>query len=162
MEVFVSLDDQLKQSDHGTNKTVGNHWEPLEAMVTNAFQIFPKNSCQLKRSLQKPIFNCHKILAPRFTNKVHTFYSKKKLPNWFKKADLAKALITHRMKAVHMVELWKTLYVSGPHGTSKKQKNGRDYLSYQKNWRKKCVNLDDMILRQKCVNHPNVMNFVTK
>ena len=44
----------------------------------------------------------------------------------------------------------------------KSGKIGGDYLAAQKNWRKKCVNLDDKILRQKCVNHPNVMNFVTK
>ena len=39
---------------------------------------------------------------------------------------------------------------------------GGDYLSAQKNWRKKCVNLYDKILGQTCVNHPNVMNFVAK
>ena len=44
----------------------------------------------------------------------------------------------------------------------KSGKNGGDYLSAQKNWRKKCINLDDKILRQKCVNHQNVMNFVAK
>ena len=40
----------------------------------------------------------------------------------------------------------------------KSRKNGGDYLSAQKNWRKKCVNLDDKILRQKGINHKNVMN----
>ena len=44
----------------------------------------------------------------------------------------------------------------------KSEKIGGDYLSAQKNWRKKCVNLDDKILRQKCVNHQNFMNFVEK
>ena len=44
----------------------------------------------------------------------------------------------------------------------KSEKIGGDYLSAQKNWRKNCVNLDDKILRQKGVNHQNVMNFVTK
>ena len=44
----------------------------------------------------------------------------------------------------------------------KSKTNGGDYLSSQKSCRKKCRNLDDKILRQKCVNHPNVMNFVTK
>ena len=39
---------------------------------------------------------------------------------------------------------------------------GEDYLAAQKNWRKKCANLDDKILRQKVVNHQNVMNLVTK
>ena len=50
--------------------------------------------------------------------------------------------------------------VSGIH--PKSEKIGGDYLSAQKYWRKKCVNLGDKILQQKCVNHPNVMNFVTK
>ena len=53
MEVFVSLDDQLKQSDHGTNKTVGNHREPSEAMVINAFQILPKNSLSIEKVSSK-------------------------------------------------------------------------------------------------------------
>ena len=44
----------------------------------------------------------------------------------------------------------------------KSGKIGGDYLAAQKNWRKKCVNLDDKILRQKGVNRQNVMNFVSK
>ena len=48
------------------------------------------------------------------------------------------------------------------HTSKKAEKIGRDYLSAQKNWRKKCKNLDDKILRQKCVSHPNVMRCVTK
>ena len=40
----------------------------------------------------------------------------------------------------------------------KSEKIGGVYLSAQKNWRKKCVNLDDKILRQKGINHKNVMN----
>ena len=35
----------------------------------------------------------------------------------------------------------------------KNEKIGGDYLSAQKNWRKKCVNLDDKILRQKGIIH---------
>ena len=45
-----------------------------------------------------------------------------------------------------------SLSLSTPSHTSKKRKN----------WRKKCVNLDNKILRQKGVNHQNIMNFVTK
>ena len=33
------------------------------------------------------------------------------------------------------------------------KKIGADHLSAQKNWRKKCVNLDDKILRQKGIIH---------
>ena len=40
----------------------------------------------------------------------------------------------------------------------KSGKNGGDYLSAQKNWRKKCVNINDKILRQKGINHKHVMN----
>ena len=44
----------------------------------------------------------------------------------------------------------------------KSEKIGRDYLSAQKNWQKKCVNLKDKILRQNDVNHQNEINFVKK
>ena len=37
-----------------------------------------------------------------------------------------------------------------------------DYSSAQNSWRKKALNRDGKILRQKCVNHENVMDFVTR
>ena len=44
----------------------------------------------------------------------------------------------------------------------KSGKIGGDYFSAQKNWRKRCVNEGGNISQKKCVNHKNVMNFVTK
>ena len=43
-----------------------------------------------------------------------------------------------------------------------KAKNCRGLFVSPKNWRKKCANLDNKILRQKVINHQNAMNFVTK
>ena len=45
---------------------------------------------------------------------------------------------------------------------SKSEKGRGVYFSVSKHLRKKCINLYDNILRQRCVNHPNSKNFVSK
>ena len=40
---------------------------------------------------------------------------------------------------------------------SKSEKNGGIYLSVQNNWRRKCANGDNIILRQEYVNHVNII-----
>ena len=45
---------------------------------------------------------------------------------------------------------------------SKSEKIGGVYLSGQQNWRKKCVNSDNIFLRQLYVNHENASNIVVK
>ena len=59
------------------------------------------------------------------------------------------------------------LWLSGRYGEgilihSKSEKVCGVCFSVSKHLRKKCVNLDNNILRHMCVNHPNSKNFVSK